>query len=138
MAGKDRCSMTRLFGYLPFPTLAWRPTVFHPHRAAGAAVAAAEYYVHGSGVIAVVMYGLYGASSFIYGLSAKGTRQGSFFKFWDVASFITNGMVFFFVGVSITNFFLRWVGPHWAAYWEHVFCWLAGWLAAADFSVTVS
>jgi hypothetical protein len=36
---------------------------------------AAEYYVHGSGVIGVVVYGLYGASSFLYGFSSKGMRQ---------------------------------------------------------------
>jgi NhaP-type Na+/H+ or K+/H+ antiporter len=31
----------------------------------------------------------------------------SFFRFWDVASFCINGMVFFFVGASVTNFLLR-------------------------------
>jgi hypothetical protein len=35
----------------------------------------AEYYVHGSGVIGVVVYGLYGASSYLYGFSSKGMRQ---------------------------------------------------------------
>jgi NhaP-type Na+/H+ or K+/H+ antiporter len=42
---------------------------------AAAAAAASEYYVHGSGVIGVVVYGLYGASSFLYGFSSKGMRQ---------------------------------------------------------------
>eukprot|EP00878_Enallax_costatus_P032705 GHUV01035962.1.p1 GENE.GHUV01035962.1~~GHUV01035962.1.p1 ORF type:complete len:295 (+),score=35.57 GHUV01035962.1:136-1020(+) len=65
-----------------------------------------EYYVGGSGVIAVVVYGLYGASSYLYGLSSKGRRLGSFFAFWDIASFTINGMVFFFVGCSAMNFFL--------------------------------
>jgi hypothetical protein len=32
----------------------------------------------------------------------------SFFRFWDVASFCINGMVFFFVGASVTNFLIRW------------------------------
>lgn len=63
--------------------------------------------MHGSGVIAVVVYGLYGASSFLWGFSAKGMRQQSFFRFWDVISFVTNGMVFFFVGTSVMNFLLR-------------------------------
>jgi NhaP-type Na+/H+ or K+/H+ antiporter len=67
----------------------------------------AEFYVHGSGVIAVVVYGLYGAATYLYGFSSKGLRQGAFFKFWDVVSFSVNGMVFFFVGSSVMNFFLR-------------------------------
>lgn len=67
-----------------------------------------EYYIHGSGVIAVVVYGLYGASTYLYGFSSKGLRAGAFFKFLDVLSFMLNGMVFFYVGSSIVNFFIRW------------------------------
>lgn len=66
-----------------------------------------EYYVRGSGVIAVVVYGLYGTASYCYSLSSKGVRSGSLFKFLDVLSFILNAMVFFYVGSSIVNFFLR-------------------------------
>jgi NhaP-type Na+/H+ or K+/H+ antiporter len=58
-------------------------------------------------VIAVVVYGLYGAATYQYGLSSKGLRTGSFFKFFDVLSFMLNAMVFFYVGSSISNFFLR-------------------------------
>eukprot|EP00879_Flechtneria_rotunda_P032086 GHRR01035238.1.p1 GENE.GHRR01035238.1~~GHRR01035238.1.p1 ORF type:complete len:281 (+),score=79.07 GHRR01035238.1:449-1291(+) len=65
-----------------------------------------EYYVGGSGVIAVVVYGIHGAATFLYGFSSKGMRQGTFFKFWDVISVVTNGMVFFFVGASIMNFLI--------------------------------
>lgn len=67
----------------------------------------AEFYAHGSGVIAVVVYGLYGASTYQYGLSSKGLRTGAFTKFFDVLGFCLNGMVFFYVGSSIVNFFLR-------------------------------
>ena len=44
------------------------------------------------------------------GLSPKGRRNNAFFDFWDVTSQIANGLVFFFVGASVVNFFLRWVG----------------------------
>lgn len=54
-----------------------------------------------------MVYGLYGAASYQYGLSSKGLRTGAFFKFFDVLSFSVNGMVFFYVGSSIVNFFLR-------------------------------
>ena len=59
-------------------------------------------------MIAVVVYGLYGASSYQFSLSSKGLRSGAFFKFFDVLSFMLNGMVFFYVGASIVNFYLRW------------------------------
>jgi NhaP-type Na+/H+ or K+/H+ antiporter len=41
------------------------------------------------------------------GLSPKGRRNNTFFDFWDVVQFIANGLVFFFVGASVVNFFLR-------------------------------
>jgi hypothetical protein len=41
----------------------------------------------------------------------------SFFRFWDVASFCINGMVFFFVGASVTNFLIRWGFRH-----HNLFC----------------
>ncbi|KAI8463489.1 MAG: Sodium/hydrogen exchanger family-domain-containing protein [Monoraphidium minutum] len=70
-----------------------------------------EYYglfgLHGSGVIGVVVYGLFGSSTLIFGLSAKGRRNNTFFAFWDVTQFIANGLVFFFVGASVVNFFVR-------------------------------
>jgi hypothetical protein len=42
------------------------------------------------------------------GLSPKGRRNNAYFDFWDVVSQIANGLVFFFVGASVVNFFLRW------------------------------
>lgn len=58
-------------------------------------------------MIAVVVYGLYGAATYQYGLSSKGLRTGALLKFFDVMSYMLNGMVFFYVGSSIVNFFLR-------------------------------
>jgi len=40
-------------------------------------------------------------------LSPKGRRNNTFFDFWDVVQFIANGLVFFFVGASVVNFFVR-------------------------------
>lgn len=70
-----------------------------------------EYYgiygVHGSGVIGVVVYGLYGSSTLTWGLSHKGRRNNTFCDFWDVIQFSANGLVFFFVGASVVNFSVR-------------------------------
>ncbi|KIZ02439.1 hypothetical protein MNEG_5523 [Monoraphidium neglectum] len=70
-----------------------------------------EYYglfgFHGSGVIGVVVYGLFGSATLIFGLSRKGRRHNAFFDFWDVVQFTANGLVFFFVGASVVNFFVR-------------------------------
>lgn len=43
----------------------------------------------------------------IAGLSSKGRRDGAYFAFWDVVQFTLNGLVFFFVGASVVNFFIR-------------------------------
>jgi hypothetical protein len=68
-----------------------------------------EFYLEGSGVVAVVAYALYGANSYQYGFSSKGLRTGAFWRFYDVLALMLNGMVFFFVGASLVNFCLRWV-----------------------------
>jgi len=85
-----------------------------------------------SGVIAVVVYGLYGSaiticfavqglpvthahpdgpvgccSSSEWGLSPKVAESGVFDEFWDTIGFGITGMVFFFSGVSSVNFFVR-------------------------------
>lgn len=64
-------------------------------------------YVGASGVIAVVVLGLYGSAVYTFGLSAKASRQDAFFRFWNVLSFMANGLVFFFVGASCVNFTWR-------------------------------
>lgn len=57
-------------------------------------------------------YGLYGASSMTFHMSIKCKREGWMIQFWDVLTFGANGIIFFFVGVSATNFLIRRV---WAA-----------------------
>lgn len=66
-----------------------------------------EYYLHGSGVIGVVVYGLYGAATTTYSLSSTARRGGAFQKFWEPLCFVANGAVFFFAGSSIVNFAIR-------------------------------
>jgi len=60
-----------------------------------------------SGVIAVVVYGLYGSATAKWGLSPKVAESGVFDEFWDTIGFGITGMVFFFSGVSSVNFFVR-------------------------------
>ncbi|DBA77107.1 hypothetical protein WJX77_005031 [Trebouxia sp. C0004] len=60
-----------------------------------------------SGVIAVVVYGLYGSATAKWGLSPKVAESGVFDQFWDTIGFGITGMVFFFSGVSSVNFFVR-------------------------------
>lgn len=60
-----------------------------------------------SGVIAVVVYGLYGSATAKWGLSPKVAESGIFDSFWDTIGFAITGMVFFFSGVSSVNFFVR-------------------------------
>ncbi|KAL3155128.1 Son of sevenless 1, variant 2 [Trebouxia sp. C0009 RCD-2024] len=60
-----------------------------------------------SGVIAVVVYGLYGSATAKWGLSPKVAESGVFDNFWDTIGFAITGLVFFFSGVSCVNFFYR-------------------------------
>ena len=60
-----------------------------------------------SGVIAVVVFGLYGSATAKWGLSPKVAESGIFDDFWDTVGFAVTGMVFFFSGVSSVNFFVR-------------------------------
>eukprot|EP00884_Botryococcus_braunii_P005640 jgi/Botrbrau1/15077/Bobra.0286s0006.2 len=60
-----------------------------------------------SGVIAVVVFGLYGGATAKWAMSPPVVEKGIFYHFWDTISFIMNGMVFFFAGASSVNFFYR-------------------------------
>ena len=65
------------------------------------------YAAQVSGVIAVVVYGLYGSATAKWGLSPKVAESGIFDDFWDTIGFAITGMVFFFSGVSCVNFLVR-------------------------------
>lgn len=60
-----------------------------------------------TGVVAVAVYGLYGAATSKWDMSAKVEESGVFDAFWDTLSFVVNGIVFFFSGVACINFFVR-------------------------------
>lgn len=90
----------------------------------------AESVVGVSGVIAVVVYGLYGASTTQWDISASARESNVFNSFWDVTQLLTNGIVFFFAGASATNFFYRceedlFDGPNEDA-WTTILGWLPG------------
>ncbi|CAL5219904.1 g1831 [Coccomyxa viridis] len=60
-----------------------------------------------SGVIAVAVFGLYGAATSKWEMSAKVEESGAFDAFWDSIAFIANAIVFFYSGVACVNFFVR-------------------------------
>jgi len=60
-----------------------------------------------SGVIAVVIYGLYGSANSKWNMSSSVTESPAFDTFWDTISFMLNGIVFFYAGASSVNFFWR-------------------------------
>ncbi|GAX85098.1 hypothetical protein CEUSTIGMA_g12518.t1 [Chlamydomonas eustigma] len=60
-----------------------------------------------SGSIAVMCYGLIGASSQVWYTSIQCKREGWLFQFWEVVDFSVRGFVFFFIGVSSTNILSR-------------------------------
>ncbi|KAL4547435.1 hypothetical protein Ndes2526B_g06687 [Nannochloris sp. 'desiccata'] len=76
------------------------------------AIAYLSYYVtnspaKGSGVIAVVVFGLYGNATSKWGMLASAEESGAFDAVWDMISFSANGLVFFWSGVASVNFFIR-------------------------------
>lgn len=60
-----------------------------------------------AGVIAVAVFGLYGAATSKWEMSAKVEESGAFDAFWDSIAFIANAVVFFYSGVACVNFFVR-------------------------------
>jgi hypothetical protein len=60
-----------------------------------------------SGVIAVVVFGLYGSATGKWHMSPRVVESGSFDIFWDTVCFAFNSLVFFFAGASSINFFWR-------------------------------
>ena len=60
-----------------------------------------------AGVIAVAVFGLYGAATSKWDLSTKVEESGAFDAFWDSIAFITNAIVFFYSGAACINFFVR-------------------------------
>jgi len=55
----------------------------------------------------VAVFGLYGAATSKWDMSAKVEESGAFDAFWDTIAFIVNAIVFFYSGVACINFFVR-------------------------------
>ncbi|KAG1680362.1 hypothetical protein FOA52_015453 [Chlamydomonas sp. UWO 241] len=62
-----------------------------------------QIYVASSGVIAVVVYGVYGSVTMLWGLSKQLIQAGTITGAYDIIVFVLNGIIFFFVGASATN-----------------------------------
>ena len=60
-----------------------------------------------AGVIAVAVYGLYGAATNKWDISLKIEAHGAFDAFWETLAFIVNGIIFFYSGVACINFIVR-------------------------------
>ena len=66
-----------------------------------------QIWVECSGVISVVVFGLWGTATLQWGMNSKNLSRGLFLGFYDVFVFILNGIIFFFVGASCANLVIR-------------------------------
>lgn len=101
-------SLTALFMALMVMWLQLRDMKGFIETALSLALAYISYYitqiwVKCSGVIAVVVFGLWGSATVQWGMNSKNLTRGLYLGFYDVFVFILNGIIFFFVGASITN-----------------------------------
>ncbi len=62
-----------------------------------------------SGVISPAVFGLYGAYTSKWGGGAKLEEGGAFDAFWDSLAYVVNATVFFFSGIYIANYMIRYV-----------------------------
>ncbi|KDD76916.1 hypothetical protein H632_c68p2, partial [Helicosporidium sp. ATCC 50920] len=79
------------------------------------AVAYLSFYVandpaQGSGVISVVVFGLYGNWTSKWGMLARTEQSGAFDAVWDTITFAANGLVFFWSGIAAINYLINSVG----------------------------
>lgn len=58
-------------------------------------------------MIAVAVYGLYGAATNKWDIHIKIEAGGAFDAFWETIAFIVNGIIFFYSGVACINFIVR-------------------------------
>ncbi|KAI7841428.1 hypothetical protein COHA_004823 [Chlorella ohadii] len=61
----------------------------------------------GSGVIAVVVFGLYGNFTRRWGMLSASMESGAFDAFWDACALGANALVFFWSGAACVNFLIR-------------------------------
>lgn len=61
----------------------------------------------GSGVIAVVTFGLFGNWMSMWGMTGSAVKKGDFKAIWETISFAANGLVFFWAGVASLTYVIR-------------------------------
>jgi len=103
--------MSWVTGYL-LQWVRWRGAMPYIETTVILAVSYLAFYVtnspaNGSGVIAVVCFGLYGNATSKWGMLARVDESGDFDAAWDFISFVANGLVFFWSGVASINYFIR-------------------------------
>lgn len=92
--------------------LRWRGVRPHVETTVVLAVSYLCYYVTSapagaSGVIALVIFGLYGNATSKWGMLATAEESGAFDAVWDMVAFGINGLVFFWSGVASVDFLIR-------------------------------
>lgn len=90
----------------------WRGIGLHVEATYVLAMAYMTYYVSnapagGSGVIAVVTFGLFGNATSLWGMTGSSLKTGQFKAIWEMIAFAANGLVFFWAGLSAINFLIR-------------------------------
>eukprot|EP00798_Chlamydomonas_sp_ICE-L_P011080 gene11080-18689_t len=101
-----------IFNQIIFIWLQWRNMPSHAEVAFTVGGCYVSFYIaqvwcKASGCVGTVAYGLYGASTLLFGMSMKARASKIFVRFWDVLIFIINGLIFFYVGASCVNFTWR-------------------------------
>lgn len=101
-----------MISYYILKWLRWRGAGSHIEATYILAMAYLVYYVtdapaNGSGVIAVVTFGLFGNATFLWGMTGSAFKTGDFEAIWDMISFAANGLVFFWAGVASMSFLIQ-------------------------------
>ena len=101
-----------LISYYILKWLRWKGASSYVEATYVLAMAYLVYYVtngpaDGSGVIAVVTFGLFGNATFLWGMTGSAFKSGDFDAMWDMVSFAANGLVFFWAGLASMNFIIR-------------------------------
>ncbi|KAL6780791.1 hypothetical protein ACKKBF_B11690 [Auxenochlorella protothecoides x Auxenochlorella symbiontica] len=89
--------------------LRWRGAKPYVENSVIIAVAYLSFYVandpaKGSGVISVVVFGLYGNMTSKWGMLSSSEESGAFDAVWDAITFSANGLVFLWSGIAAVNY----------------------------------
>lgn len=101
-----------MISYYVLKWLRWRGAGSHIESTYILAMAYLVYYItnapaNGSGVIAVVTFGIFGNATFLWGMTGSAFKSGDFEAVWDMISFAANGLVFFWAGVASMTFLIQ-------------------------------